>query len=326
VADKQPPHKITDIVVGPPPLGAPALGVAVNAKTNRIYVADGGPGGGPVNFVSVIDGQTNTVTALIPGFTGPFGVAVNEQTNRIYVTNGGAGVGSNTVSVIDGQTNTVTATITDPSLTSPTSVAVNDQTNRIYVTNIGTETVSVIDGNTNAVITTIAVGASPEGVAVDPKSNRVYVANSLSDTLSIISGTTNTVIATIPGFNEPIQVAVDPKTNRVYVSNFAEVPIPQTSTLSVMDGATFQIATLQLDTASGVLGGVAVNEQSNRVYVVDDSFNGIVILNGATKKTGATVDTTVAADIGPVFVAANPRTDRVYVSNQGSNDVSVIQD
>jgi YVTN family beta-propeller protein len=220
----------------------------------------------------------------------------------------------------------VTATITDPGFSGPSAIAVNERTNRVYMTNETGDTVSVIDGNTNTVLTTVSVGASPEGIACDTTTNRVYVADSLSNTLSIISGTTNTVIATIPGFNEPIQVAVDTSTNRVYVSNFAEVPIPENSTLSVMDGATFQIATLQLDTASGVLGGVAVNEQSNRVYVVDDSFNGIVILNGATKKTGATVDTTVAADVGPVFVAANPRTDRVYVSNQGSNDVSVIQD
>jgi YVTN family beta-propeller protein len=53
----------------------------VNPATNKIYVAniDG-------NDITVIDGATNTTTAVTAG-ANPFGVAVNLVTNRIYVTN-----------------------------------------------------------------------------------------------------------------------------------------------------------------------------------------------------------------------------------------------
>jgi YVTN family beta-propeller protein len=76
---------ITTISVGVGPEG-----VAVNEKTNRIYVANNYS-----DIVSVIDGATHAITTLPVG-SSPFGVAVNEKTIRIYVAN----VTSNTVSVI----------------------------------------------------------------------------------------------------------------------------------------------------------------------------------------------------------------------------------
>ena len=56
--------------------------------------------------MSVISGQTSTVTATIP-VGNPQGMAVNPLTGDVYVTNFNDG----TVSVISGQTSTVTATI-----------------------------------------------------------------------------------------------------------------------------------------------------------------------------------------------------------------------
>ncbi|WP_274495749.1 YncE family protein [Priestia megaterium] len=46
--------------------------------------------------VSVIDGATNTVIAIIPVGVQPAGVGINPYINRIYISNRG----SNTVSVI----------------------------------------------------------------------------------------------------------------------------------------------------------------------------------------------------------------------------------
>ncbi|OOK82149.1 40-residue YVTN family beta-propeller repeat protein [Mycobacterium kansasii] len=57
--------------------------------------------------MSVIDGNTHTVTATVRVGHGPFGVAVDSETHTAYVTNAfGA-----SVSLIDGNTHTVTATV-----------------------------------------------------------------------------------------------------------------------------------------------------------------------------------------------------------------------
>jgi DNA-binding beta-propeller fold protein YncE len=86
------------------------------------------------------------------------------------------------------------------------------------------------------------------------------------------------------------------------------------------------MATLLLDNGTGQLNHVAVNQETNRVYITDDATNGVILLKGATHHTGATVITTVPADATPFAAAVNPETDRVYVSNLTSSDVSVIQD
>jgi YVTN family beta-propeller protein len=82
------------------PIPAAGFGVAVSPDGRKVYVA-----GDPV---SVIDTETNTVTATIPVGPGPLGVAVTPDGRKVYVAKRGL---SGTVSVIDTATNTVIATV-----------------------------------------------------------------------------------------------------------------------------------------------------------------------------------------------------------------------
>ena len=68
--------------------------VSVNPITNKIYVSDAGGG----NYVTVLDGSTNTILNTIQVGQTPYGIGINPNTNKIYVGNSG----SSTVSVIDG--------------------------------------------------------------------------------------------------------------------------------------------------------------------------------------------------------------------------------
>lgn len=86
---------ITTIAVGTSPVA-----VDVNPMTNFIYVANAGVlHGSDLGNISVIDGQTNSMTTLTdPKGINPTAVAVNSASNRIYVANSG----SNNVTVIAG--------------------------------------------------------------------------------------------------------------------------------------------------------------------------------------------------------------------------------
>ncbi|HXO24400.1 MAG TPA: hypothetical protein VN870_07465, partial [Streptosporangiaceae bacterium] len=75
------------------PVGNGPVGVAVKPSTGDVYVTNIKDG-----TVSVISGQTNTVTAVIPVGNGPAGVAVNPLTGAVYTAN----IGDETVSVICG--------------------------------------------------------------------------------------------------------------------------------------------------------------------------------------------------------------------------------
>jgi len=167
-------------------VGTSATGIAVNATTNKVYVANSGS-----NDISVIDGASNSVVATIsdPNAAAPVAVAVNPTTNTIYVANSH----SNNVTIIDGATGSVTATVAVG--TSPSGVAVDAQTTFVYVANAGNAqagdpgNITVINGATNATHTLTDQNAkNPVAVAVNSIANKIYVANSGSNNVTVISG------------------------------------------------------------------------------------------------------------------------------------------
>jgi YVTN family beta-propeller protein len=151
-------------------------GIAVNPRTNKIYVTEPGLG-----LVAVISGRTDTVQASIP-LSGTLGVAVNPRTNKIYITNDN--FPGESFSVIDGRTNAVTATI--PLDGEAFGVAVNPRTNAIYITSLDLNVVWAISGRTNAILATVPVGDEPLGVAVNPRTNTIYVTNAGDNTVSVL--------------------------------------------------------------------------------------------------------------------------------------------
>jgi YVTN family beta-propeller protein len=130
-------------------------GIAINAKTNTIYVT-----GQVSDDVSVIDGNTcngqvrrgcSRPPLRVSAGAGARGIAINEATDTIYVANTAAG----TVSVIDGASCNASVhrgcgrrAAVAPVGLSPRRLVVDELTNTIYVTNAGSDTVTMLDGRT----------------------------------------------------------------------------------------------------------------------------------------------------------------------------------
>ena len=176
-------------VIGSLQIGGNASSVAVNTKTNTVYVANG------LTLVA-IDGSTNKVTGSIPvpkapiadpahpPIAGTTAVAVDETTNTVFFANTG---GDNTVDVVNGETLAITATVAVGN--SPDSVAVNPLTHLVYVANELDKTITVIDETTNTATATINLTDHPQGIVVNPATNLLYVAMDLS--VGVVNLTTN---------------------------------------------------------------------------------------------------------------------------------------
>jgi DNA-binding beta-propeller fold protein YncE len=203
----QAPHTVT--------VGFSALALAVNTRTDTIYVANFAHQHTPFagNTVSVIDGATCDATnttgcgntpqtiTLGPAFTTPMGVAIDQATDTIYVADLQNGEGPGTVSVINGATCNATTTTgcghTPPTVTvgfGPSAIAFDPANRTVAVTNIEDTSVSVINAATcNATTTTschcpqprFPVGRAPSAVAIDPAARTMYIANG-DDTVSVI--------------------------------------------------------------------------------------------------------------------------------------------
>ena len=136
------------------------------------------------------------------------------------------------------------------------------------------------------------IGTLPIGVDVNPNTNMVYVANSNSNTVSIVHGTTK---------NES-------KSNGGTASGGGGA----THTTNLVPPSNVTVGTLPY--------AVAVNPNTNMVYVANSGSNTVSVINGTTN----TVVQNVTVGISPYGIAVNPNITMIYVANYDSNTVSVI--
>jgi YVTN family beta-propeller protein len=316
------------------------IGIAVNPSTNKVYVVNEFS-----NTVSVIDTNTDAVKSTINLGNFPYGIDMNPLNNRIYITNRG----SNTVSVLDGSVDIKLDDITVGK--SPVGIAVNPSANWIYVTNLDDGTVSVIDGITNDVIETVSVGKTPYGIAVNPLSNQIYVTDIITNTVTVIDGETNEISAKILVGKKPTGLAIDipdkqGENNRLYVANY------DSDSVSVIDTVTNKV-TSNITSVGDSPVGMAVNAISNKLYVSNIASNTVAVIdtNYISSETGTKNNTAllkeikvnptlktsysgedsfvnIPADVGFPLLASQVTIDsfkdRVYVTNTGSNTITII--
>ena len=315
----------------------------------------------------LLTGCGQAVPATIAG-TDPFSIVTNPATDTVYVGDSGGSEGFPFgISVInaatcnpDDQAGCATNPPLIPMQGNPYRIAVDPTTDTLYATNLADNngnpgnTLSVIDAATcNATVQTgcadtpvsVTVGNGPAGVAVDPATHTIYVANSNDNTVSVIDGShrhasdystcgqTSPVIQLPNSPNGPWAVAINPSTDTVYALN------PGTpATISVIDGATCNsstqtacavLATISLGNDSAPMVGLAVNENTDTLYAVNNADDTVSVINGATcngtdilgcgegRSTSAS-----AAKASPSSV--DPTANLVYVSDMLDDTVSVI--
>src|SRR5438445_555506 len=160
------------------------------------------------------------------------------------------------------------------------------------------------DAIADQVPSTIPTGSATD-VATNPITNMVYVPHHGSGTVDVVNGSGDAVISTIQ--LEPLAwgVAVNSATNIVYVTHY---DVYATSTrkgnLSVIYGSSGAVVevTVGIDPFD-----VAVNPNTNMVYVSDPFARQVFAINGST---GAVV---ASIPVGEVYgIAVNPATNRIY--------------
>ena len=214
-------------------------------------------------------------------------------------------------------------------------------------------TVGVGSSASATVVSTFAAGTYPRAIAVDEATGRVFVTHqSAGGGTSVLDANGSPAGALSAG---TFGATVDPATSRVYVTESSDY------TLRGYDlGSLGQVASVRVGPFPAA---VAVNSNTNRIYVASQSSDGIYVVNGKTASVitnvpisgwppygvavnpntnriyatginggsvsvidGATnaVTTTISVGSQPNAIAADPQTNRVFVTNQGSNTVSVI--
>jgi YVTN family beta-propeller protein len=158
-----------------------------------------------------------------------------------------------------------------------------------------------------------------------------YVTNGGSNNVSVINVSTNKLIRTIDTVDfarGPFGVAVTPDGKFVYVANAGSFLDQEPRTVSVIRTSDNMVVAT-VDVGLNPLG-VAVTPDGRFVYVTNGGqniirpFYTVSVIERSDDPVNDTVVATVAVRAIPAGVAVTPKGDFVYVTNSGSDYVSVI--
>lgn len=204
----------------------------------------------------------------------------------------------------------------------PGYVAIDHNTGVLYVSVQGADAVYAVNASTGTQIANISVGSYPRDVVVNSITGMVYVVDQGSDSVSVISGATNKVVETLSVGRNPVEIALNQRTGYLYV------PDELSNEISVIDGSRNEVvAEVPLscngpctNSSPGLPNSVDIDTATNMVYVANNGFNSLQVLNGSNNQLVATIPVGTYPD----GVAVDSESNTVYVANMLSNTVSVV--
>jgi YVTN family beta-propeller protein len=170
-----------------PNVGAAPWSLALDQKTNIIYVSDHSnrttfpiSGNEPSANITMINGTTNNVISQIAIGSPIWGLAFDTSNSLLYATswNGNSIFGINTT------TNQVLASITAGFAL--TGLTYDSSQGLLYVVGSANSQLFAINTTSNSVEAVAKTGPSPQWVILDPQNEQLYVTNTGTDTVSVI--------------------------------------------------------------------------------------------------------------------------------------------
>jgi YVTN family beta-propeller protein len=212
------------------------------------------------------------------------------------------------------------------------TIAINESTNTVYsadfVPQSGTtpdiSKLIVIDGATNTKsgeVDNLGLAPANGTIAINESTDTLYVPNFGSSSISVIDGATNTITNTITRTNSmPWGAVADQATNTVYVTDGNDnLWLPQ-GQIYVVDGATNAITSaVPIDNTAE---SPAIDPAENEIFVPMQANNYILVLNTQTNSVVTGIYASGLAE--PSAIAIDPVLHRAYVTNDGTNSVSII--
>jgi YVTN family beta-propeller protein len=278
--------------------------------------------------VSVVDVSTLKVLGSIPVGLSPDDIVASPSGDILYLSRivhrqDGRPSGTGEVVTIDPATQKVLWRVSFRGV--PNHLAVSPDGRRIYVTIVSGNYVDVIDPARRAVIDSVDVGTGPHDIEVSHDGKTVYVGLIRGTDVTMFDAATNRVIRKIPFGANVRPIAVSPDENRLYVqlSQFYGFVVADPRTGKILRRVTMPLPsgkkmpdTLPVTTNHGIR-----ITRDGRHLIANGSMTDIV---GIYSLPDLRLLATIPVGRDPNWVTLTPDGSQAFISNRGSDDVSVI--
>ena len=278
--------------------------------------------------VSVIDNATLRVVGTIPVGLSPDDVIPSPDGSTLYVSrivrqDNGRPTGRGEVVAINPTTRAILWRASFAG--APNHLATSPDGKQIYVTIVSTSYVDIIDPARHAVVDSVDVGIGPHDIVVSSDGRRVYVGLIRGNKVTIFDATTHHVIRQIPfeAGVRPIALTGDQQRLFVQLSSFHGFAVVDPST-----GETIRRVSMPLAPGRTLPDSMPVTADHGLRITADGRY---LVANGSMENLVAvyalpdlSLVGTIPVGDDPNWVTFSPDGARVYISNRGSDDVSVI--
>jgi YVTN family beta-propeller protein len=187
----------------------------------------------------------------------------------------------------------------------------------VYVANENSTNVSVIDKELKRVVYNAFIGARPSSIGADNRRGRLYISDMRAGTIYEMDMNSNHLInvAELDYVDEPVYVAPVPEKDLIMVVNYG------TDSVHLLDSFSLQpVGTIEVGRRPTKAIYSTVWE---RAFVISSQHGTISVLD--LEFTPVAPDTVLQAELRPSGMAINEADDWLYVSNEGSTDITVIK-
>jgi YVTN family beta-propeller protein len=208
------------------PLGFIPTGIAVDERTDRVFLLTGAPSAQPYpttqpgpTIVILLDARSGTVLRTVSVGLSVAAIAVDERTGQAFVSD----TQDRTLLVLDGRTASVVRAVAVGR--APGALAVDERTGDIAVANAYDNSVSLVDAASGHVVRTVPLALPPRAIAVDQRRDRVVVLTSeafvpaaLAGQVQVLEGRTGRLLHTVAVGADASALALDEHTGKVFAT------------------------------------------------------------------------------------------------------------
>ena len=268
--------------------------------------------------VTVVDAATHRVIGSIETGVTPHGLVASPDGRRIYIT----GETDDDVVAIDTTTSKVLwkALVGDQ----PNEPALTADGRHIYVPIRSSDVTDIVDTSTGKRINSIRTGRVPHNAYPSPDGKLIYVTSRGDEGITIVDPATQQVIGTVPLGGEPRPVSFTKDNARAYstITGLHGFVVADLKQRKVIERVELPKADLPEISVAGYTDthGIALSRDDKQFWVTNVFGNGVTAFSVPDHKVLATL----GVGLAPNWMTFSPDGELLYVSNSGSNDVSVI--